>query len=369
MESERGDGSASALLKPMRRSRFRFFLLLLAFFTAVGLSAYLLVGVLAVPEAPSKQDTSPPTPPRGVQAAAISSDQVEVHWNASMDDVGVAGYRIYRCAGDCRLQSWPGSFVRVGTATSGTTFVDTTVRPDAAYTYLVTAFDAAANESAPGPPPRTRGFRPVMHDHQPHTLPLGYTARVDVTYPPAVAPGVTFEIRRLLTLNPRIGIGHTDIHYRTNNDDAYGQWAFPGRGGLENAVTVTAPTTPGNIFFYAETHLSWPGLVSTHDSPLCSPWFQIVVTNGKPLDIQPTSLPVGKIGTPYKAQINGVGETPGPFRWGITHGGRLPPGLSIDSRKGTISGEPTAGGTYSPTVMVEAQSGAIATRTFTLTTQ
>ncbi len=321
--------------------------------------------VSSAPPAASPEDRSPPTPPRGVQAGATGSDRVEVHWIASMDNVGVAGYRIYRCSGDCKARPWPGSFVAVGTATS-TEFADTTVRPDTAYTYLVTAFDAAGNESAPGIPPRTPGFRPLMHDHQPHTLPPAYTAQVEVIYPPSVAPGASFEIGRVLRLQPQIYIGHTDLHYRTDNDDPYRQWAFTGPGGLQNAATVTAPTTPGNIFFYAETHLSWSGIVSTHDSPLCSPWLHIVVTNGNPLDIRPTSLPGGKRGAPFRQALTTVGEVSGPFRWGITHGGSLPPGLSIDPRRGTISGMPTVAGTYSLTVMVEAQSGAIATRTFTL---
>ena len=293
---------------------------------------------------------------------------MEVHWIASMDNVGVAGYRIYRCPGDCQDRPWPGSFVLVGTETSATTFVDTTVRPDTEYTYLVTAFDAAGNESGPGHPPRTGGFRPLMHDHQPHTLPPGHTARVELTYPPSVAPGETFQIRRVLRLNPRMSIGHTDLHYRTNNDDPYRQWAFAGRGSPEDAVaTVTAPPMPGNIFFYSETHLSWPGMVGTDQSPFCSAWFQTAVTNGNPLSIQPPSLMVAKAGTPYRQELQTAGEIPGPFRWGITHGGSLPPGVFIDSRRGTISGVPAAPGNYSLTVMVEADSGAIATRPFALT--
>lgn len=333
-------------------------------------SGYLIVNLLSIQREAEWRDTSPPAPPRGVQAAAISSDRVEVHWIASGDDVGVAGYRIYRCPGDCNDWPWPGAFVLVGTSTATTSFVDTTVRPDTEYTYVVTAFDSAGNESAPGKPPRTEGSRPLMHDHQPHTLPPGYTARVEVTYPSSVAPSARFQIRRVLSLNPGMSIGHTDIHYRTDNDYPYRQWAFPkGSGERDATVTVTAPTAPGNIFFYAETHLSWPGIVGTDESPFCSPWFRILVTKGGPLDIQPRSLPGGRVGIPYRQGLTAVGEIAGPFHWGITHGGSLPPGLSVVSKRGTIMGIPTVAGTFSLTVMVEADSGAIATRNFTLNIQ
>ncbi len=52
---------------------------------------------------------------------------------------GVAGYRIYR----------NGSAV---TTTGGTTYTDTGLQPSTSYTYTVTAFDAAGNESAPSAP-------------------------------------------------------------------------------------------------------------------------------------------------------------------------------------------------------------------------
>lgn len=350
--------------------RFTSPVLLLGLLTMVVFFGYLFSRVLALPQTISQHDTSPPTRPRGIQAGAIRGDQVEVHWSASMDDVGVAGYRIYRCPGDCRDWPWPGSFAPVGTTGSGTTFVDTTVRPDTEYTYLVTAFDASGNESGPGLPPTTGGLRPLMHDHQPHTLPPGHTARVELIYPPSVAPGATFQIRRLLGLDPEMTIGHTDIHYRTDNDDPYRQWAFPGHSiGRDAIVTLTAPTMPTHIYFYSETHLSWPGLVGTDQSPFCSPWFQIVVTNGNPLAIHPASLTAGKVGLPYRQDLTAVGEIAGPFQWGITHGGSLPPGLSIASRTGTIGGVPTRAGVYPFIAMVEADSGAIATRHFTLTIQ
>ena len=45
---------------------------------------------------PPSSDTSAPSVPAGLTASAVSSIQINLSWTASMDDVGVAGYYIYR---------------------------------------------------------------------------------------------------------------------------------------------------------------------------------------------------------------------------------------------------------------------------------
>jgi parallel beta-helix repeat protein len=81
-------------------------------------------------------DTTPPSVPAGLTAAAASSYQVNLGWTASSDNVGVTGYEIYR--GGVALAS-------VGTVT---TYSDTTVSPSTTYSYQVRARDAAGNWSA-----------------------------------------------------------------------------------------------------------------------------------------------------------------------------------------------------------------------------
>jgi hypothetical protein len=61
---------------------------------------------------------------------------VNLSWTASSDNVGVAGYKIFR--GGTQI------------ATSSTTsYADTTVQPGTTYTYYVVAYDGAGNTSAP----------------------------------------------------------------------------------------------------------------------------------------------------------------------------------------------------------------------------
>jgi chitodextrinase len=84
-------------------------------------------------------DTSSPTVPTNLSAAAASSSQVNLSWSAATDNVGVTGYRVTR------------NGTMIGTAT-GTTYSDTGLAPQTTYTYSVAAFDAAGNISAGSAP-------------------------------------------------------------------------------------------------------------------------------------------------------------------------------------------------------------------------
>jgi hypothetical protein len=81
---------------------------------------------------------APPSVPPGVSATAVSASEVDLGWSASTDSdsTGVAGYHVFR---DGAL---------VATVTSGTTFKDPSLSPSTRYSYTVSAFDTASNESA-----------------------------------------------------------------------------------------------------------------------------------------------------------------------------------------------------------------------------
>jgi large repetitive protein len=82
-------------------------------------------------------DTTPPSVPTGLVATASSTSQVNLSWNASTDNVGVAGYRVFR------------NGTAVGTSAT-TSYSDTGLAANTLYTYRVSAYDGAspANESA-----------------------------------------------------------------------------------------------------------------------------------------------------------------------------------------------------------------------------
>ena len=79
-------------------------------------------------------DTTKPSIPANLTAIAVSSSQINLSWAASTDNVGVTGYRIYRGGNQI--------------ATSATTnYSNTGLSPSTAYTYTVSAYDAAGNNS------------------------------------------------------------------------------------------------------------------------------------------------------------------------------------------------------------------------------
>jgi len=79
-------------------------------------------------------DTQAPSLPANLSATAVSSDQINLTWAASTDNVGVAGYRIYRGG------------AQIGTSATNS-YSNTSLSPSTAYTYTVSAYDAAGNAS------------------------------------------------------------------------------------------------------------------------------------------------------------------------------------------------------------------------------
>jgi hypothetical protein len=80
--------------------------------------------------------------------------------------------------------------------------------------------------------------------------------------------------------------------------------------------------------------------------------------------ITTTSVPGGSTGTPYSATITTVGGT-APYTYRITSG-TVPPGLTL-APDGTLSGTPTAAGTYTFIVQSTDAHGATDTQQMTVT--
>jgi len=84
-------------------------------------------------------DTLAPSIPVNVSAYAASNSQVTVSWNPSTDNVGVAGYNVYR------------NGTKVASVT-GNSYTDNTVSALTAYSYTVSAYDASGNVSGQSSP-------------------------------------------------------------------------------------------------------------------------------------------------------------------------------------------------------------------------
>ena len=104
-------------------------------YNAVGYSAF-----SNIVSAKIIRDTQAPAAPTNLTGTATSYSQINLSWTASTDNVGVTGYYIYR------------NGVKVGSTTGTTSYSDNNLFGSTTYTYYVTAFDAAGNESAASNP-------------------------------------------------------------------------------------------------------------------------------------------------------------------------------------------------------------------------
>ena len=87
-------------------------------------------------------DTTNPTAPSNLTAAALSSTRVNLTWTASTDDVGIATYKIARCEG----QGCSPSPIATPSITIPS-YGDTGLDPGASYSYQVMAVDPSNNPS------------------------------------------------------------------------------------------------------------------------------------------------------------------------------------------------------------------------------
>jgi len=122
----------------------------------LAITAVVLAGCNGVGEAETSNatgntpaDTTPPSPPTGLTAAAAGSTGANLSWSASTDNVGVTGYTVRR------------NGVQVATPAT-TSYADTGLSAATTYSYTVAARDAAGNISpnsasvsvtTPPPPP------------------------------------------------------------------------------------------------------------------------------------------------------------------------------------------------------------------------
>ena len=119
-------------------------------------------------------------------------------------------------------------------------------------------------------------------------------------------------------------------------------------GSLPGGLTLTpatgvisgTPTGTGTFNF----------TVKVTDSVSATATENLSIVVGATLTITTTSLPGGSVGTAYSATLQASGGAQ-PYTWSVSSG-TLPPGLTLNSSSGVISGTPTATGTSNFTIQV-----------------
>jgi chitodextrinase len=123
-----------------------------ALFSSTGMSYY---NSIVVPP-----DTIPPTAPTGLTGQSGNPTTATMSWNAATDNVGVAGYYVYRNGQNIAQ-------------TGQTTFQDSGLTEAGIYTYAVQAFDLAYNLS-----PLSTPFTIETKDVSPPTTPENVVSQV-----------------------------------------------------------------------------------------------------------------------------------------------------------------------------------------------
>jgi len=107
-------------------------------------SQYSTLGISYHTQLVEPPDTVPPSTPGGL-AGTAGYTGATITWKASTDNVGVAGYNVYRCSPPAAGQSC--TAVKIAD-TSISSFVDSGLKSGTPYNYQIQAFDLANNNSA-----------------------------------------------------------------------------------------------------------------------------------------------------------------------------------------------------------------------------
>lgn len=228
---------------------------------------------------PIPPDTSPPTVPQGLSATPVSSTQIDLSWNASTDVGGgiVAGYKVFR--NNVLVMS-----------VAGTSYSDTGLTANTAYSYKVSAFDdaAPANESAQSS--AVNATTPAPPDTLPPSVPLSLSAnavspsQVNLVWAASTDAGggvvAGYKLFRNGTLLATVtaGTSHSDTTVAANTAYSYQVSAFDDAVSANEsaqsspAVNVTTPVDPGLPVAFNFTSTDVSAWTNVDDSGISSSW-------------------------------------------------------------------------------------------------
>ena len=194
-------------------------------------------------------DIGAPSVPAGVTATANGSSRANVSWNASTDNVGVAGYELLRATGS-------GPAVQIAETTgSGLRYTDPDVAVGQTYRYQVRARDDAGNESRP-----SAAATVTMPDDVAPSAPsalravAGGARRVALTWSAATDNAVLagYEVWRggptgalaRLAILPGVATSFTDTSVTGGRDYRYEVVAYDGAGNRSDPSAAATARTP-----------------------------------------------------------------------------------------------------------------------------
>jgi hypothetical protein len=128
---------------------------------------------------------------------------------------------------------------------------------------------------------------------------------------------------------------------------------------MQTTAVIGRPTTVETTTFTVEVRDNAGNRARKTFSLTINPPRPLVITNGS------DQLSPGQVGVSYAIGVFADGGIP-PYRWSLI-AGQLPPGLSLTTSPGRITGTPTTAGTFVFTLRVTDEGGQQATRQFSIT--
>ena len=128
---------------------------------------------------------------------------------------------------------------------------------------------------------------------------------------------------------------------------------------MQTTAVIGRPTTVQTTSFTVEVRDASGATARKTLSITINPARPLVITN------QSDTLAPGQVGVSYATGVFADGGVP-PYRWSLV-AGQLPPGLSLTTSPGRITGTPTTAGTFTFTLRVADNGGQTATQQFSIT--
>jgi fibronectin type 3 domain-containing protein len=217
-------------------------------------------------------DNSAPSIPAGLTAAASSWSSVNLHWSASTDNVGVAGYKIYSGG------------TQIGTSAT-VSYTDGTTSPTTSYTYTVSAYDAAGNNS-------------------------GQSGAAAITTPAAPAPSAPAGLSAAVATNTQINLSWSAAS-DTGGPGIGGYKIYRGGTQIGTSTTTSFADTGGtafNTYSYTVAAYDTFGTTSAQSSAVSASTFYQITNNSGTVIAAAASL--------YTASTGPAGG-PGVYFWQV----------------------------------------------------
>ena len=188
-------------------------------------------------------DTIPPSAPGSLTATAAGMTSISLSWAASTDNVGVTGYTISR--GGTTLATVPGTT---------TSYTDSGLTPGTAYSYQVTASDAAGNVSQPS----NTASATTQTDTIPPSAPGTPTAttltssQVTLSWTPSTdnVGVVGYQVLRNGSVIASVaGTSYTDAQVTPSTTYSYQVSAYDAAGNSTPSGTLTVNTPAAGTLF------------------------------------------------------------------------------------------------------------------------